>query len=175
MANRTERDKMLAGDLYSADDPELTQARMRARRLMRLFNASREDELELRASLLRELCGNIGANVWIEPPFYCDYGSNIYFGDNIFIVRIGSNAQIATNVQILTAYHPVAAAERIRGPELASPVTIGENVWLGSGVIICPGLTIGDNTTIGAGSVVVDNIPANVLAVGNPCRVVKRL
>ncbi len=186
MPNRTEREKMLAGELYVAADPELTQGRLRARRLTRLFNASREDEAELRISLLKELFGAVGANVWIEPPFYCDYGSHIFIGENSFmnfgcvildpnIVRIGKNAQIASYVQILTAHHPLLAAERIKGPELASPITIGENVWLGSGAIICPGVTIGDNTTIGAGSVVVHDIPANVLAVGNPCRVVKQL
>ena len=122
----------------------------------------------------------------IEPPFHCDYGSNIYAGDRMYMnfgcvildcaeVRIGADLQAGPYVQIYTAHHPLDAAQRTAGPELASPITIGNRVWLGGGAIICPGVTIGDDTTIGAGSVVVSDIPARVLAVGNPCRVVRRL
>ncbi|HEY1055070.1 MAG TPA: sugar O-acetyltransferase [Emticicia sp.] len=128
----------------------------------------------------------MGEAIDIQTPFYCDYGSNIFAGENLFInfnctildcarVIFGTNVFLAPNVQIYTAYHPIIASERIKGPELASPVTIGDNVWLGGGVIICPGVNIGSNTTIGAGSVVTKNIPANVVAAGNPCRVIREL
>ena len=186
MSERTEREKMLAGELYRAWDPELLAARRRARALTRRYNASHEDEAELRESLLRELLGAAGAAATIEPPFSCDYGDNIFLGDNFFmnfggvildcnVVRIGANVQCGPYVQLYAAYHPLDAAERIKGPELAAPITIGDNVWLGGGVIICPGVTIGANTTIGAGSVVTREIPAGVFAAGNPCRVIRAL
>jgi maltose O-acetyltransferase len=124
--------------------------------------------------------------VTIEPPFYCDYGEHISIAENFFmnfggiildcnVVRIGANVQCGPSVQLLAATHPLAAAERIIGPELSAPITIGDNVWLGGGVIVCPGVTIGANTTIGAGSVVTRDIPANVFAAGNPCRVIRTL
>jgi maltose O-acetyltransferase len=183
---RTECEKMLAGELYRAWDPELSAARLRARLLTHQYNATRPDDKELRVRLLRELLGAIGEHVGIEPPFQCDYGSNIYLGEGFFmnfggiildcnIVRIGDNVQCGPNVQILTAYHPLAAAERIKGAELASPITIGDNVWLGGGVIVCPGVSIGANTTIGAGAVVTRDVPGNVFAAGNPCRVISEL
>jgi maltose O-acetyltransferase len=186
MDERTEREKMLAGELYRAWDHELSAARLRARRLTYRYNATRADEPELRVSLLRELLGGLGERVGIEPPFQCDYGSNIYLGDGFFmnfgciildcnVVRIGDNVQCGPYVQILTAYHPLAAAKRIKGPELASPIAIGDNVWLGGGVIVCPGVSIGANTTIGAGAVVTRDIPTNVFAAGNPCRVIREL
>jgi maltose O-acetyltransferase len=186
MAERTEREKMLTGELYRAWDPELVAARLRARSLTRRYNASREDEAALRVSLLRELLGAAGDNMTIEPPFHCDYGDNIFIGDGFFmnfggvildcsVVRIGANVQCGPYVQLYAAYHPLDAAERIKGPELAAPITIGDNVWLGGGVIVCPGVSIGANTTIGAGSVVTRDIPANVFAAGNPCRVVRPL
>jgi len=177
---------MLAGELYNARDPELVRARARARGLTRRFNASHEDGAASGASLLDELLGSRGAGGVIEPPFYCDYGSHIHLGDRVEInfncvvldcatVRIGDRVLLGPSVQVYAAHHPVAPAERLRGLELASPVTIEENVWVGGGAIVCPGTTIGANTTIGAGSVVVDDIPSGVLAVGNPCRVVRRL
>jgi maltose O-acetyltransferase len=175
---------MLAGELYDASDPQLAAARLRARQLTRRYNQSREDEGDLRASLLRELLGAMGERVVIEPPFYCDYGEHISiaffmnFGGIILdcnVVRIGANVQCGPSVQLLAATHPLAAAERIIGPELSAPITIGDNVWLGGGVIVCPGVTIGANTTIGAGSVVTRDIPANVFAAGNPCRVIRTL
>ena len=183
---RTEHEKMLAGELYDAGDPGLAQARARARRLTGFFNRSNEGEDDLRASLLRELLGSMGTNVLIEPSFSCDYGSTIHIGNDVAInfncvildsttVRIGDHVLFGPSVQIYTAHHPVSPVDRLRGLELASPVTIGENVWIGGGAIVCPGVTIGAGTTIGAGSVVVRDIPAGVLAVGNPCRVVRRV
>ncbi len=186
MAERSEREKMLAGELYDASDPQLAVARLRARQLTWRYNQSREDEGDLRVSLLRELLGAMGERVTIEPPFYCDYGEHITIGENFYmnfggiildcnLVRIGANVQCGPSVQLLAATHPLAAAERIAGPELSAPITIGDNVWLGGGVIVCPGVTIGANTIIGAGSVVTRDIPANVFAAGNPCRVIREL
>jgi maltose O-acetyltransferase len=176
----------LAGELYDASDPELRAARQRARRLTRLYNLSTEEETGRRAELLRELLGVCGPSIAIEPPFYCDYGAYITIGDNFFMnfggvildcnrVRIGDNVQCGPYVQILTAYHPIEARDRIKGPELAAPITIGDNVWLSAGVIICPGVSIGHNTTIGAGSIVTKDIAANVVAAGNPCHVLRKL
>ena len=186
MSPLSEREKMLAGEPYLASDPELVAGRLRARRLTRRFNLSAEDERELRDTLLRELFGAVGTPITIEPPFYCDYGSQIHAGSRIFMnfgcvildcadVTLGDDLQCGPYVQILTATHPTDAAARAAGPELAVPITIGDRVWLSGGVIVCPGVTIGDNTTIGAGSVVVHDIPANVVAVGNPCRVIRQL
>lgn len=186
MAARTEREKMLAGELYRASDPELVAARARARRLMRLINHGAEDDPARRAALLRELFGAAGAGLSIEPPFYCDYGSHIYAGDRVYMnfgcvvldcatVTLGDDLQCGPYVQLLTATHPTDAAARVAGPELAAPITIGAHVWLGGGVIVCPGVSIGENTTIGAGSVVTSDMPANVVAVGNPCRVLRQL
>ena len=177
---------MLAGELYDAADPRLTAARLRARHLTRQYNQSREDEEELRAELLRELFGATAGRVSIEPPFHCDYGANISLGENFYmnfggvildcnVVRIGANVQCGPYVQLLAATHPLVAAERILGPELSAPISIGDNVWLGGGVIVCPSVTIGANTTIGAGSVVTRDIPANVFAAGNPCRVIRAI
>jgi len=186
LTDRTEKQKMLADERYLASDPELVALRQRARRLTRLYNQTREDELEARAALLSELLGGAGSDVWIEPPFYCDYGRYIFIGSGSFFnfgcvlldcntIHIGANTQFGPAVQVYTAYHPVDPAERLTDLELAAPVKIGNNVWVGGGAIICQGVTIGDNTTIGAGSVVTKNIPANVVAVGNPCRVIRNL
>jgi maltose O-acetyltransferase len=181
---KTEKQKMLAGELYLAFDSELLGERQRASRLTRLYNNTTEDELEKREQLLRELFGQLGTNSFVTPPFYCDYGSNIYAGDNVYMnfgcvildcneVHLGDNLLLAPNVQIYAAYHPTDPTVRLTGQELAAPVKIGNNVWVGGGAIICPGVTIGDNTTIGAGSVVTKDIPANVIAAGNPCRVIR--
>jgi maltose O-acetyltransferase len=183
---RTEREKMLAGELYVAADPALREERRRARRLTRLYNATTEEESERRLELLRELLGHAGADITIEPPFHCDYGTYISIGAGFFMnfggiildcnyVRIGDNVQCGPNVQICAATHPLEATQRILGPELGAPITIGDNVWLGAGAIILAGVTIGANTTIGAGSVVNRDIPANILAAGNPCRVIREL
>jgi maltose O-acetyltransferase len=180
--HRSEREKMLAGELYLASDPELVTARIRARRLWQRFNLSAPDDAALRSALMRDLLGHLGDGSWIEPPFYCDYGTQIEVGEGVFInmncvlldpaaIRIGEGAQLGPGVQLLTADHPRDATERTAGPEYARPISIGARVWLGGGVIVCPGVTIGDGTTIGAGSVVTRDIPAGVVAVGNPCRV----
>jgi maltose O-acetyltransferase len=183
---RTELEKMLAGELYDASDPVLLDMRNKARTLFSQFNRTPYDAEPERQAILQQLLGSVDGNVNIQAPFYCDYGTNISIGVNGFInfnctfldcarITIGINFQCAPNVQLYTAYHPVIAAERIKGPELALPITIGDNVWLGGGVIVCPGVTIGDNTTIGAGSVVTKDVPANVFAAGNPCRVIRTL
>jgi maltose O-acetyltransferase len=182
----TEREKMLAGELYLAADPELVAARQRARRLTRLYNATTEEEAEERDRLLRELLGAVGTGAFIEPPFHCDYGSEIFAGERFYAnfgcvildcapVRIGNDVQLGPSVQIYAATHPLDAAARAAGPELAAPVTLGDRVWIGGGAILCPGVTVGENTTIGAGSVVTRDLPANVLAAGNPCRVIRTL
>jgi maltose O-acetyltransferase len=183
---RSEKQKMLAGEPYLASDPELVQERIRARHLTRLYNQTMQADAEQRRTLLHELLGRLGDDVWIEPPFYCDYGSNIYLASGAYFnfncvildcaaIYIGKNMQCGPAVQIYAAYHPTDAVARVAGPELAAPVRIGDNVWIGGGAIICPGVTIGDNTTIGAGSVVVKDVPANVAAAGNPCRVLRHL
>lgn len=182
----SEKQKMLAGELYLASDPELKALHNQACHLTRLYNATTEDEIETRSHLLQDLFGNLGANPQISPPFYCDYGSNIYVGNNLYMnygcvildcntVHLGDNLLCGPYVQIYTAYHPTDPTQRLTGRELAAPIKIGNNVWIGGGAIICPGVTIGDHTTIGAGSVVTKSIPANVIAVGNPCRVIRQV
>lgn len=176
---------MLNGELYEAWDDELTAMRDRARIILHEYNRLMGATLGEKNQVLKQLIGKC-STIDIQPPFFCDYGTHILVGDNFFMnfncvildcakVTIGNNVQCGPYVQIYTAYHPVLAAERIKGPELAAPITIGDNVWIGGGAIICPGVTIGNNTTIGAGSVVTRDVPANVFAAGNPCRVVKEL
>lgn len=177
---------MLAGELYSAADPELTAARRRARDLLYTFNHSREAEQELRRQVLRDLFGSAGENLWIEPPFYCDYGQNITIGNYVFFnfncvildparVEIGDRVLFGPNVQIYTATHPLDAATRCAGLEGAKPIRIGADVWVGGSAVICPGVTIGDRTVIGAGAVVTRDLPSGVFAAGNPCRVIRNL
>jgi maltose O-acetyltransferase len=177
---------MLRGELYLASDPELVAARVRARRLFARLNASDPGDVAGRVALLRELLGGLGADAWIEPPFHCDYGAQITLGAGVFVnfggvfldpapITIGDQAQLGPNVQLLTADHPRDPAVRVAGPELGFPITIGARAWLGGGVIVCPGVTIGDDSTIGAGSVVTRDVPAGVVAAGNPCRVLRRL
>jgi maltose O-acetyltransferase len=183
---RTEKEKMLAGELYVAADPELATARARARKLLRAYNQSTEEELKLRERLLSQLLGAVGAGTWIEPPFYCDYGEHIRLGARAYMnfncvildcnpVTLGDDVFLGPGVHIYAATHPLDPDERIKGPELGRPVTIGAKVWIGGGAIICPGVTIGEGSTIGAGSVVVRDIPPYVAAAGNPCRVIKPL
>jgi maltose O-acetyltransferase len=183
---RTEKQKMLAGELYLAADPELAAESLRAADLLRTYNSTSAHDRPQRTQILQALLGKVGANPQIVPPFHCDYGCHISLGENFYMnyggvildchrVEIGDNVLCAPYVQIYAVYHPVDPALRLTGRELAAPVTIGSNVWIGGGAIVCPGVTIGDNTTIGAGSVVVKNIPANVVAVGNPCRVIREL
>jgi len=182
----TEKEKMLAGEFYTASDPQLVNDRQKARRLVWKFNNSHPDELADRKNILKELFGKIGENIFIEPSFHCDYGYNISVGNYFFMnfggiildcnkVTIGDYVQIGPNVQIYSATHSTYPTSRKNFLELAFPITIGNNVWIGGGAIIGPGVTIGDNSVIGAGSVVTKNIPANVVAVGNPCRIIKEI
>jgi len=182
---RTEREKMLAGELYDPLDPELVQARNRARDLCQVLNATREEEQQQRRQILTELFGKGGDTVWMQPPFYCDYGSNIYLGERVFFnfncvildvcrVEIGDFTLFGPAVQIYTATHPMNAALR-RVQEFGKPITIGSDVWVGGGAIICPGARIGSRTVIGAGSVVTRDIPDGVFAAGNPCRVIREI
>ncbi|MHB0870113.1 MAG: sugar O-acetyltransferase [Chloroflexota bacterium] len=177
---------MLAGELYLASDPVLREERIRARALTRRYNATTEVEVELRSQILGDLFGHLGPGVEIEPPFYCDYGYNIFAGANLYMnfgcvvldccpIRIGDDVLVGPYVQILGAYHPLDPELRLTGRELAGPINIGNNVWIGAGVIIGAGATIGDNSVIGAGSVVIRDIPPDVLAAGNPCRVIRPL
>jgi maltose O-acetyltransferase len=182
---RTERDKMLAGELYDPMDPELVAARVRARDLCQALNGTRESEEEERRRILTELFGSGGRQVWMQPPFYCDYGSNIHLGERVFFnfncvvldvcaVRVGDFTLFGPAVQIYTATHPLEAELR-RTREFAKPITIGSDVWVGGAAVICPGVTIGSRSVIGAGSVVTRDIPDDVFAAGNPCRVIRSL
>jgi maltose O-acetyltransferase len=184
MGEMRERERMLAGELYLASDPELVAARRRARRLTRLFNQSTEEEIGKREELIRQLFGAIGGRFEIEPEFRCDYGFNIFAGDGLFVnfggvfldcapIRIGRNVLMGPSVHLYAATHPTDAATRATGRELARPITIGDDVWIGGGVIVCPGVTIGDRAVIGAGSVVTRDVPDGVIAAGNPCRVLR--
>lgn len=181
-----EKGKMLAGQLYQAGDPLLRRERRHARKILRAYNDSCPDEPEERARILKELFAAVGAEAEIEPHFHCDYGYNIRVGHRFYAnfncvildcapVTVGDNVFLGPAVQIYTATHPLAAAERERGLEMALPVTIGDGVWIGGGAIINPGITIGRGTTIGSGSVVTRDMPPNVLAAGNPCKVLRSL
>jgi len=183
---KTEKEKMLAGELYDPLDIQLSDERIKARLLIKGLNEGREDMIEERARILKELIPNAGDGLWMQPPFYCDYGSNMLLGEKVFFnfncvvldvmqVKIGSRTMFGPNVQIYTATHPINHKERSSGREFAKPVTIGEDVWVGGSVVICPGVTIGDRSIIGAGSVVTKDIPADVIAAGNPCRVIRRI
>jgi maltose O-acetyltransferase len=178
-----ERRKMLAGELYDPMDPELVSARGRARDLCQALNTTREVEQELRRSILRELFGAGGESVWMQPPFFCDYGANIELGERVFFnfncivldvcpVHIGSFTLFGPSVQVLTPMHPFNAGQR-RREEFGKPIEIGTDVWVGGGAIILPGVKIGDRAVIGAGSVVTRDIPEAVFAAGNPCRVIR--
>ncbi len=182
----TEKQKMLNGELYNPADEELLQDRIKAKMLCQSYNNLPYDEFSKRKDLLKTILGFTGENLTIEPNFFCDYGFNIELGDNFYSnhnlvildcakVKIGDNVAIGPNCGIYCAVHPINADERIKWLESAKSITIGNNVWLGGNVTILPGVTIGDNTTIGAGSVVTKNIPANVIAVGNPCSVIRQL
>jgi maltose O-acetyltransferase len=180
------RERMLAGDLYLADDPELGEAALRASDLMDEFNATPIRDFDERRRLLGELLGEVGEGVEIRPPLRVDYGSHIRIGARTFAnfglvaldvaaITIGADVQIGTNVQLLTPTHPVEPGPRRDKWEAAEPIVIGDNVWLGSGAIILPGVTIGENSVVGAGSVVTRDLPANVVAVGNPARIIRTL
>lgn len=183
---RTQKERMLAGELYMASDPELSRDHLNAQELLARFNASgATDEVE-RTSLLEQLFGYFGEAAVVKPTLRCDYGYNISIGARTFVnydctfldcntITIGEEVQIAPGVQIYTATHPLNAAERRSGAEFALPVTIGDGVWLGGGTIVCPGVAIGSNTVVGAGSVVTKDLPPNVLAAGSPARIIRHL
>ncbi|MEU0652580.1 sugar O-acetyltransferase [Streptomyces albogriseolus] len=183
---RTNLERMLAGDLYIADDPEIGRRLERAMRLAARYQAAYLEERDQAKAVLAELLGSVGEGVEIRPPLYVDYGSNITVGARTFVnyhltaldvaaITIGEDCQIGPNVQLLTPTHPVEPGPRRDKLEAARPITIGDNVWIGGGAIVCPGVTIGDNAVIGAGAVVTKDIPANVVAVGNPARPVRTL
>ena len=181
----SEREKMRAGDPYDPLDPELVAARARARDLCREFNATRDRETDRRRAILHELFGRSGDTVWIEPPFFCDYGANVEVGERVFFnfncvildvcpVRIGDYTLFGPGVQILTPMHPMNAEQRRRW-EYGKPIEIGTDVWVGGGALILPGVRIGSRAVIGAGSVVTRDVPDGVFAAGNPCRVVREI
>lgn len=181
---KTEKEKMLNGEVYLYEDVELTEERKRARELMKRYNAMDEEENAL--GVLWELLGHVGGGTSIQRPFRCDYGKFISIGDNCYInfgcvildcntVEIGNNVLIGPYTQIYTVHHPIDVRTRLLKTAIANPIKIGNCVWIGGGSIICPGVEIGDNTIIGAGSVVVKSLPANVIAVGNPCKILRTI
>jgi maltose O-acetyltransferase len=194
---KTEKERMLAGEPYNSRDPELLARYHQARLLLKAFAETSSTETAKKQAVLAALLGGLGRDVWIEAPFFCDYGENIFIGSDVFVnyncvfldcnrIFVGDNVLIGPAVQIYTATHPLAAGERIqsdqhRGVDRAGyltralPVRIGNNVWIGGGAILMPGIEIGENTTLGAGSVVTKSVPANCFAAGNPCRVIREL
>ncbi|MBU9721356.1 MULTISPECIES: sugar O-acetyltransferase [Bacillaceae] len=183
---KTEKEKMIAGEMYNPADLVLMKDRENARRLVRMYNATLETEGDKREGILKELLGSSGKTVFMEPNIRFDYGYNTHVGENFFAnfdctildvseVRIGDNCMLAPNVQIYTATHPLHPTERNSGREFAKPISIGNNVWIGGGAIINPGITIGDNAVIASGAVVVKDVPENVVVGGNPARVIKKI
>ncbi len=183
---KTQRERMLAEELYMAHDPELGALNRKNRRLLHEYNYHTLERRERRNEILRELLGGCGEHVYFEPPFHCDYGCHITVGENFYAnfdctildvasVTIGANVMFGPKVGIYTAGHPIDAAVRNSGVEFGKSVVIGDNVWVGAQTVINPGVTIGDNVVIGSGSVVTKDIPANVVAVGNPCRVLRAI
>ena len=193
----TERERMLRGESYNSRDEALLATAHRARALVAEFAATPSTDFGKRRNILEQLLGGVGEGVWIEPPFFCDYGENVYLGAESFVnvncvfldsaeIRIGANALIGPGVQFITPSHPIRAADRVvtgdsRAPGgapyviYARPIRIGNNVWIGAGTIVLPGITIGDNVTIGAGSIVTSDIPSDSVAFGQPCRVQRSL
>lgn len=183
---RSQRERMLAGDLYMADEPELMEAGRRAAELQKRYAALWPDDAEAARAVLRELLGAMGEHTFLKPPIYVDYGSNIRVGARTFAnyglvaldvlpITIGDDVQIGPNVQLLTPTHPLDAETRRDKWEAGKPIVIGNNVWLGGGAIVLAGVTIGDNSVVGAGAVVTKDVPSNVVVVGNPARVVREL
>jgi maltose O-acetyltransferase len=183
---RTNRERMLAGDLYIADDPENARRAQRAVQLAYAYHQAAVTDEGTARPILVELLGSLGEDAFVKPPLYVDYGEHISIGARTFInynltaldvatITIGADCQFGPNVQLLTPTHPIEPQPRRDRLEAARPITIGDNVWLGGGAIVCPGVTIGDNSVIGAGSVVTRDVPANVLAAGNPARVLREI
>jgi len=183
--SRTERDRMLAGELYDPNDPELARARARACDLCRALNDTRESEPDTRRRILRDLLATGGETATIQPPFSCDYGGNIRLGERVYFnfncvvldvceVRVGDFTLFGPGVQIYTATHPIDPILR-RDRELGRPIEVGSDVWVGGGAILCPGVRVGSRSVIGAGSVVTRDIPEGVVAAGNPCRVIREI
>lgn len=183
---KTEKEKMLNGELYSAADEELVKDRLKARGLTRRYNQSLETDEVKRSEILKELFGSTGENLYIEPSFRCDYGYNIHVGENFFAnfdcvfldvceIRIGDNCLIAPGVHIYTATHPLDVTARISGAEYGASVNIGDNVWIGGRAVINPGVSIGNNVVIASGSVVTKDVPNNVVVGGNPAKIIKTL
>lgn len=187
ISKMTEKEKMLAGEIYDANsDPQLIQERLDCKELCRRYNALAPRDLEERRHLLSALLGSVAGDFLIEQPFYCDYGYNIRLGRNFYSnfnmvildeapVTFGDNVFVGPNCGFYTAGHPIDPAERNKGLEYARPIRVGDNVWFGAQVVVLPGVTVGDNCVIGAGSVVTHDIPANSVAAGNPCRVIKNI
>ncbi|WP_099353818.1 sugar O-acetyltransferase [Fredinandcohnia onubensis] len=183
---KTEKQKMVDGELYNAADPELVKERINARRLTRLYNQTIETDDEVRERLLKELFGSTGKNLYVEPTFRCDYGYNIHVGENFYAnfdcvfldvceIQIGDSCFIAPGVHIYTATHPLHPVERVTAGEFGKPVTIGDNVWIGGRAIINPGVKIGHNVVIASGAVVTKDIPDNVVVGGNPAKIIKEI
>jgi maltose O-acetyltransferase len=183
---RSQRERMLAGDLYIADDPELARESLRAAELTKTFNDSSPSDPEARRRILAELLGSLGEGTEIRPPFYCDYGYHTHVGARTFVnfglvaldvapIHIGDDVQIGPYVQLLTPTHPLEPGPRRAKWEAAEPIVIGDNAWLGGGVVVCPGVTIGADTVVGAGAVVTTDLPPGALALGTPARVVRQL
>lgn len=183
---KTEKEKMLDGELYIPSDPELVAERLNARRLTRLYNQTLETDIEQRTKLLKKMLGSTGEELYIEPTFRCDYGYNIHVGEKFYAnfdcvfldvceIRIGDNCMIAPGVHIYTATHPINPTERNSGVELGKPVSIGHNVWIGGRAVINPGVKIGNNVVVASGAVVTKNIPDNVVVGGNPAKIIKHI
>ncbi len=180
----TEKEKMILGKPYNPLDKELVSARVHAQLLQKEFNATAPDNGKERKRLLKELVPHQKKSCFVHPPFYCDYGFNVTLGERVFLnfnctvldaapVTIGDRSMLGPNVQLYTATHPLDAQERATGIESGQAITIGKDVWIGGNVTVCPGVSIGDRTVIGAGSVITKDIPNDVVAAGNPCRVIK--
>lgn len=184
MPARTEREKMLAGERYNFFDPDLVAERQTASELLRVFNVT--EDLPERRGILQQLLGHIGQGSMIQPPFYCTYGRNTHIGDHVYLnfscvildnstVRIGHHVMVGPFVQIYTAAHPLQAEPRNQGWEVAEPIVIEDNVWLGGGAILLPGVTIGRNAVVGAGAVVSRSVPEDTVVAGNPARAIREI
>jgi maltose O-acetyltransferase len=183
---KTEKEKMIAGEMYDPMDKQLVEERIQTRLLLKKLNENPEDNPDQKSRIQQQLLPNASSDLWLQTPFYCDYGYNISIGDRVFFnfncivldvapVIIGSRTMFGPNVQLYTATHPINHIERSSGLEYAKPIVIGEDVWIGGSAVICPGVTIGDRSIIGAGSVVTKDIPADSIAAGNPCRVIRKI